>query len=211
MQNLGLKEILQYLIIGLVTIFLIYLAEPEFTKTCLVDLGFANKSLAGLGTLLVILSIGVLFYQLYHPVFYRFFFIKLKDVIKRKNIRSYIMKKHCFKSRWNAEHFYYLIREKCFKENERTVTHFQGAGIHLLYMCSLIFAVGAIGDIKEWRVAFIIASISSYIAGLISDLTLEKQEWALYSQHENGEDFEKLLISYRKACGEIAKDEELGN
>lgn len=196
-----MNEILRYLIIGLVTTSLIYLNEPESVKTYLTALG-------ALGPLLVILSIGVLFYQFYHPILYRFLFIPLKDLIKKENIRSYIMQKHSFKSRWNAEHFYYLIRETCFKENEKTVTHFHGAGIHLLYMCSVMLGIGAILDINEWRVAFIAGSIASYIVGLISDLTLEKQEWALYMQRENLEDFKELLVLYCKACGVNSKDKK---
>ena len=199
MKNLNLDEFFRYLAIGIFTTTLLVLKYPEPVKPLL-------TTLTGLGVLILVLGIGALIYQLYHPIFYKYPFIMLKDhLFKKNNIRSYIMEKYGF-SRWDAENFYYLIRETCFDDHTRTITHFHGAGIHFLYMCSVVLLSGSILFRSEiWQLVICLSgALVTYFAALTSDLTLEKKEWALFKEQEykntTGGMFKELEKHYRSAC-----------
>lgn len=196
MSNFKIEELFRYIISGLLALLIVYLIKPCFFNVYIKPLGDLWISLATL-------SFGVLYYQFYHAIIYRFIMISLKDCIKKQNIRKYIMDNYDGLNKWNAENFYYLIRETCFQENERKYTHFGGAGIHLLYMCSILLFIGAIWVFINCchflGIIFIAGGIITYLIGLLNDLTLENKEHAFFIHLEKSGKYFKVIRDFHEA------------
>jgi len=181
MERFDLDQILRYLTIGFVMTGLAFLCEPQRLSALIKELGSIGFPVAAF-------TIGTLTYLTYRSTVYTFLINPLKDRLTSHNYRVFLKAQYGVKSSLQAEVLWYTIRDLYVKEGHQRI-RVHSSGIHLLYMSALSFCAASFYCLargQQTKVYYLaIASIILGLSGLLTDISVEKQELLLLENVES--------------------------
>lgn len=178
MEKLTLGEALRYLVVGYVMLAVGYVCCPQEVSQLYTTLGAAGAPVAALVA-------GSLVYVFYRPVLYNLLLFYVIDCMHQDNIRKLLMDRYGIGSRLQAELLWNVIQSEALKEKLPPLL-LTSAGIHLLYMTSIVTLAGALfilfkdGLSSQFAFLFVVCMAVGG-AAIASDYQIERQESLLFT------------------------------
>ncbi|MFQ5801642.1 MAG: hypothetical protein ACE5JQ_01940 [Candidatus Methylomirabilales bacterium] len=178
MEKLSLESALRYLVVGYVILGVFYVCRPD-------DTGRLYGTLGSVGIPVAAFVAGSLVYLIYRPVLYNALLFHVIDRIHKGNVRQLLMNRYEITSRFEAELLWKVIQSESVKEKLSPLL-LASAGIHLLYMTSLVTVTGAVflffdTGFSPRSIYLLVLAILMDSSAVISDYQMEKQESLLFT------------------------------